>query len=263
MTISATKHRNRRSGAASSAKARGFTLVELLVVIAIIAVLIGILLPALNRARTMAKATTCMSNLRQLGLGLTMYLNEYKSTFPPHKQSLTSNDPFWGDCLLPYVKNTELFRCPAMTPGEYEGNNGVVWSYAYDAQHVSYGYNAYFLGHYPYDDKNPQYGYMPFIPPKNWMKTSDVKHSSECMTMADHGPPYNWSLWWPHAEDQPAYSTNANEGVTTTRHSKKGCIAFVDGHCEMRESKEINPKYQTAFIPDKTNLQYWDPKQRR
>lgn len=236
----------------------------MLVVIGIIAVLIGVLLPALNRARQTAKDAACMSNLRQLGLGLTMYLNEYKGTFPAHKQTLTDPpSPFWGDSLMPYLKSTDIFRCPAMSPGEYQGNNGVVWSFAFDAQHVSYGYNAYFLGHYPYNDKNPEYGYMPFIPPQNWMKVSQVKSSSMCMTFADHGPPFNWSLWWPHAAQQTAYSTTANEGVTTTRHRNQGCIAFVDGHCEMRLSKDINPKFNPAIISDRTNLQYWDPKQRR
>src|SRR5215475_2193777 len=64
---------------------RAFTLVELLVVIGIIAVLIGILLPALNRAREAAKATQCLSNMRQLGGGLQAYLIESKNVVPPHK----------------------------------------------------------------------------------------------------------------------------------------------------------------------------------
>src|SRR3954452_12969436 len=61
---------------------RAFTLVELLVVIGIIAVLIGILLPALNRAREAAKSTACLSNIRQLSVAFVMYANENKGCLP-------------------------------------------------------------------------------------------------------------------------------------------------------------------------------------
>ena len=63
-------------------KRRAFTLVELLVVIGIIALLIGFLMPALTRAREQSKATVCLSNMRQIGSGLMMYVQDYDETFP-------------------------------------------------------------------------------------------------------------------------------------------------------------------------------------
>src|SRR5580765_3305634 len=84
-----------------------FTLIELLVVIAIIAILAALLLPALSRAKAKARATACLSNLKQLGVGAMMYCDENEDTLPQSSHSHAS----WVGRLQPYT-GTNVYRCP-------------------------------------------------------------------------------------------------------------------------------------------------------
>jgi prepilin-type N-terminal cleavage/methylation domain-containing protein/prepilin-type processing-associated H-X9-DG protein len=107
-------------GAVSMNRRIGFTLIELLVVIAIIGLLIALLLPAVQAAREAARRTQCKSNLRQIALALTQYLDRHgeRGKFPEvAKNPITENpdeDPSLFDVLAPYCEQKrELFRCPS------------------------------------------------------------------------------------------------------------------------------------------------------
>jgi prepilin-type N-terminal cleavage/methylation domain-containing protein/prepilin-type processing-associated H-X9-DG protein len=86
----------------------GFTLVELLVVIAIIAILAGLLLPALGRAKEKSWSANCLSNIRQIGVATVMYANENGDALPRSAHQGSS----WVGTLQPYAGGTNLWRCP-------------------------------------------------------------------------------------------------------------------------------------------------------
>src|SRR5262245_47677455 len=91
-----------------------FTLIELLVVIAIISLLAAILFPVFSRARENARRSTCQSNLRQVGLGVLQYFQDFDE-YPPCGPNASASWRIgmgWMGQILPYVKSTQIFICP-------------------------------------------------------------------------------------------------------------------------------------------------------
>ncbi len=96
-----------------------FTLIELLVVISIIALLVGILLPALGAARSSATGLKSISNLRQMGIGLHSYTVDQRGYLPMHSSSLPgAYKPRWPDYLHLYMENTKVYLSPNLTVDE-------------------------------------------------------------------------------------------------------------------------------------------------
>jgi prepilin-type N-terminal cleavage/methylation domain-containing protein/prepilin-type processing-associated H-X9-DG protein len=129
---------------------RGFTLIELLVVIAIIAILAAILFPVFARAREKARQTSCLSNLKQLGLGMLMYAQDYDERFcsigasgDGRNTGITTQIPEMGNwcwygspyyywqgwqwAVYPYVKNKQIYLCPSTEYNYYGVAYGLPW----------------------------------------------------------------------------------------------------------------------------------------
>ncbi len=101
---------------------RAFTLIELLVVIAIIAILAAILFPVFARARENARKASCLSNMKQIGLGIMQYTQDYDERFPPSRAgghvyfgAFDNQNMPWHLAIQPYVKSYQLFKCPSNT----------------------------------------------------------------------------------------------------------------------------------------------------
>lgn len=123
---------------------RAFTLIELLVVITIISILAAILFPVFAQAREKARATTCLSNTKQIGVALQLYVQDYDeriffrsstSSTPYNTRALitvpasASNAERWWNVLMPYLKSNQVFTCPsdaAPTPSKDVNGNAVI-----------------------------------------------------------------------------------------------------------------------------------------
>jgi len=134
---------------------KGFTLIELLVVIAIVVILAGILYPVFAATRRAAYNAACLSNVKQVGLAVSMYTQDYDETFPVAinqvdfkavselwQQSKKASAPYLWTLVSPYVKNPGLWRCPGDIGFMVNGGQFKFLPSAYEATGSSYTYNT-------------------------------------------------------------------------------------------------------------------------
>jgi len=246
-------------------KQRGFTLIELLVVIAIIAILAAILFPVFARAKAKARQTVCLSNVKQLALGVKMYQSDWDDYFPdgevhdlpwPDTTLLTCwffsyNYPSntfnsLGGNLHPYLQNFEIFKCP-----DWNSPDGAASDYW-----VSYGINQA-LG-WKADDNDGNF--ITWVNSSGSVNEGTLAHPAETVMMFDFQTTY-----WPHTSYSVLPPINAGTywgmslyGLPAERHNGVVNWGWCDGHASAK------PRDMYFDITDATTQaasnEYWDYK---
>lgn len=202
-------------------KRPAFTLIELLVVIAIIAILAAVLFPVFAQARSKARQTVCLSNLRQMGNAFALYVQDYDETFPLDEH--TSGEDSWIVSLTPYTKSTALYRCPS--------DNSSNWypPVTVNARFTSYGTNSWMapqpqsaLGTQTFETQ----GYTALAQIKS---LSDTIYAAE---MADNTSGDHFHASWWRANADGFFEAPAGKGMATARHQNGANYFFCDGHAK-------------------------------
>ena len=257
----------------------GFTLIELLVVIAIISILAAILFPVFAQAREKARQSACLSNLKQVGIAILQYNQDFDENYPVSFYqapdgtfSASKTTVSWPRIVQPYLKNTQVYRCP--TDASESGNVPGTGDTATTRYPVSYAYNYFLGGNFsptgiegstlPATVKATQTvmlidgASLPQmnVDPAKWRQKLAVSPATAATPDTKNRSP--WLLV--HAGTS-LVNTSADYGAPLARHQERVNVLWADGHAKLLKTESFyhvpgqaeDPRRPAGYSP------WWSP----
>jgi len=226
-------------------RSKGFTLIELLVVIAIIAILASILFPVFGRARENARKTACLSNLKQLGLAVTQYTQDYDEKFPNAgaNWAAETDRAYYKtpkNVLMPYIKSSQIWKCPS--DSNWAGSGG--WGGISYASMMDNWFNGHYFSADGGDQNDARWNQWSALTYGTGWRPDGIENF-DGKSIAAVQDTVTKPLFW----DQVCWHDGASPNNLQIACGNPGGrnLVFVDGHAKHMKAPQYAPDNKTGI----------------